>query len=56
MPLQLSALDVAIIVLYVAGTTLLGVWFSRRQRDLRSYFVGDRNVSWWLILISIVTI
>jgi SSS family transporter len=55
MPLELSPIDIAIIVFYVLGTTLLGVWFSRRQRDLRSYFVGDRNVSWWLILISIVT-
>lgn len=55
MPLQLSALDITIIVLYVAGTTLLGVWFTRRQRDLRSYFVGDRNVRWWLVWISIVT-
>jgi SSS family transporter len=55
MPFQLSPVDVAIIVLYVAATTLLGVWFTRRQRNLRTYFVGDRNVSWWLILISIVT-
>jgi SSS family transporter len=55
MPFHLSPLDVAIIVLYVVGTTLLGVWFTRRQRNLRTYFVGDRNVSWWLIWISIVT-
>ena len=38
----------------VSGTTLLGVRFTRGQRDLRTYFVGDRNVSWWLVLISIV--
>jgi SSS family transporter len=50
----LAAVDVVIIVLYVLGTTLLGAWFGRRQRDLRTYFVGDRNVSWWLVLISIV--
>jgi SSS family transporter len=55
MPFQLAAVDIAIIVLYVLGTTLLGVWFTRRQRDLRTYFVGDREVAWWLILISIVT-
>src|SRR5438874_2967097 len=55
MPFQLAPIDVAVIVLYILGTTLLGVWFTRRQRDLRTYFVGDRNVAWWLILISIVT-
>jgi SSS family transporter len=50
----LSGIDVFIVVLYIAGTTLLGIWCTRGQRDLRTYFVGDRNVSWWLILISIV--
>jgi SSS family transporter len=55
MPAQLSPLDIAVVITYVLGTTLLGVWFARRQRSLRTYFVGDRNVSWWLILISIVT-
>jgi SSS family transporter len=52
---QLAPFDIAVVILYVLGTTLLGVWFTRRQRDLRTYFVGDRNVAWWLILISIVT-
>jgi solute:Na+ symporter, SSS family len=32
----------------------LGLLFARRQRDMRTYFVGDRNVSWWLVLFSIV--
>jgi SSS family transporter len=32
----------------------LGAWFRRRQRDLNAYFVGSRDVSWWLVLISIV--
>jgi SSS family transporter len=51
---RLATLDFAIVVLYLVGTTLLGAWFMRRQRNLRTYFIGDRNVSWWLILVSIV--
>jgi SSS family transporter len=51
---QLSAIDVTIVVAYGLATTLLGVWFARRQRDLNTYFVGDREVSWWLVLVSIV--
>src|SRR5437773_11106789 len=51
---SLSGIDVFIVVLYIVGTTLLGLWCTRGQRDLRTYFVGDRNVSWWLVLISIV--
>jgi solute:Na+ symporter, SSS family len=53
MAATLSPLDFVLVILYVLGTTFLGVWFSR-QRDIKSYFVGDRNVSWWLVLISIV--
>src|SRR3954471_17497402 len=51
---QLSPLDLAIVAVYIVGTTVLGPWFTRRQKDVRTYFVGDRNVSWWLVLISIV--
>src|SRR5947209_12865740 len=49
-----SILDLTIVIVYVVGTTLLGAWFTRRQKDTRTYFVGDRNVAWWLVLISIV--
>src|SRR5207302_7051676 len=51
---KLATVDVVIVLLYVAGTTLFGAWFSRRQHDIKTYFVGDRNISWWLVLISIV--
>ncbi len=51
---SLAGIDVAIVVLYILCTTLLGVWYARRQRDIKTYFVGDRNVSWWLVLFSIV--
>ena len=51
----LSQLDVVVVLTYLLSMTALGVWCARRQRTLRTYFVGDRNVAWWLILISIVT-
>jgi SSS family transporter len=51
---QLHPLDLAIVGVYIVGTTVLGAWFTRRQKDTRTYFVGDRNVAWWLVLISIV--
>jgi SSS family solute:Na+ symporter len=50
----LSIPDALIVIGYIVGTTLLGAWFSGRQRDLHTYFVSDRNVSWWLVLVSIV--
>ncbi|AMV27229.1 Sodium/glucose cotransporter [Gemmata sp. SH-PL17] len=51
---QLSALDLTIIAVYILGMTLLGVWFTRAQKDLRTYFVGGRSIGWFMILVSIV--
>jgi SSS family transporter len=51
---RLAGIDVAIVAFYLLGTILLGMLFARRQRDMRTYFAGDRNVSWWLVLFSIV--
>src|SRR6187401_196313 len=51
---KLSSLDLAIVVAYILGMTLLGVWFTRAQKDLRTYFVGGRSVGWFMVLISIV--
>lgn len=51
---SLRTLDLIIVVVYLVGTTLLAIWFARQQRDMKTYFVGDRDVSWWLVLVSIV--
>ena len=50
----MRALDLLIIFGYLAGITLFGVWFSRKQRTTRDYFLGGRSVPWWAIAASIV--
>ena len=50
----LNHLDLAIIALYLAGITLFGLRFRKRQRSLRDYFLADRNIPWWAIALSIV--
>src|SRR5258706_103258 len=50
----LNHLDLAIIALYLAGITLFGLRFRKRQRTLRDYFLADRNIPWWAIALSIV--
>ena len=50
----LNKLDLAIIGLYLAGITLFGLRFRKRQRTLRDYFLADRNIPWWAIALSIV--
>ncbi len=50
----LSALDLLLVVLYLAGITIFGVRFRRRQHSLRDYFLAGRDVPWWAIALSIV--
>jgi len=52
--LRLSSLDLAIIAVYLAGITLFGLRFRKRQRSMRDYFLADRNIPWWAISLSIV--
>ncbi len=50
----LDKFDFAIIALYLAGITLFGLRFRKRQRSLKDYFLADRNIPWWAIALSIV--
>src|SRR5580693_5231199 len=52
--MNLDRLDLVIIALYLAGITLFGLRFRKRQRTLRDYFLADRNIPWWAIALSIV--
>src|SRR5690349_15454409 len=54
MPRGISALDIIVILVYLAGTTLLGMWVGRRQRDAKDYFVAGRDIPWWAVLFSVV--
>ena len=50
----LDWLDFVVIIAYLLGITLLGVWVGRRQRDSKDYFVADREIPWWAVMFSIV--
>jgi SSS family solute:Na+ symporter len=50
----LNRLDLAIIALYLAGITLFGLRFPKKQRTLRDYFLAGRDIPWWAIALSIV--
>ncbi len=50
----MSKTDLFIIAVYLAGITLFGLRFRKRQRSLRDYFLADRNIPWWAIALSIV--
>ncbi|HYM74377.1 MAG TPA: sodium:solute symporter [Candidatus Dormibacteraeota bacterium] len=50
----LNHTDFAIIALYLAGITLFGLRFRKKQRTLRDYFLAGREIPWWAIALSIV--
>ena len=52
--MRISPFDLAIILLYLAGITLFGIRFRRKQQSLRDYFLGGRSAPWWAIACSIV--
>lgn len=51
----MRSLDLAVIVVYLAGITWFGARFRRTQKSLRDYFLGGRNAPWWAIALSIVS-
>ena len=50
----LNALDMGVIVAYLAGVTLFGLHFRRKQQTLKGYFLADKTIPWWAISVSIV--
>src|SRR4029078_5691311 len=50
----LNGLDSIVIVAYLVGITLLGMYVGRKQRDAKDYFVADREIPWWAVMFSIV--
>lgn len=50
----INALDVLVIIAYLIGVTLLGIWVGRRQRDAKDYFVAGREIPWWAVMFSVV--
>ena len=50
----LDRLDLLIIAFYLAGITAFGLQFRKKQRSLKDYFLADRDVPWWAIMLSIV--
>jgi SSS family solute:Na+ symporter len=50
----LNALDLGVVVAYLAGVTLFGLQFRRKQQTLRNYFLAGNSIPWWAISLSIV--
>src|SRR5262244_3851231 len=49
-----SAVDYAVLLLYLLGVTVLGARFRRSQRTVKDYFLGAKNIPRFVISLSIV--
>ena len=47
-------LDVAVLVVYLAGIVVFGAYFSRSHHTVQDYFVSGKTIPWWAIMGSIV--
>ncbi len=47
-------LDLAVLVLYLALVTAWGAWLGRGQRGGRDYFLGNRNLPWGAVMLSVI--
>ena len=54
MRMGLNRIDLLIVAAYLAGITLFGLRFRKRQRTMRDYFLAGRDIPWWAIALSIV--
>ena len=54
MQLAISTIDLSIVVVYILGVVLFGLWIGRGQKDVSAYLLGGRDLPWWAILGSIV--
>ena len=56
LPQRLSAVDLALVVLYLLGITLFGLRFrGGKDRSLKNYFLAGNKIPWWAIGLSIVS-
>ena len=50
---QVSAIDLAVIIVYVLGVVGLGCWFMRKGKTTEDFFLGGRRLPWWAVGLSI---
>lgn len=52
--IQLGPIDLAVLVIYLAGVVLFGIWIGRGNTSSTDFLLSSRQAAWWLVLGSIV--
>ena len=51
---RMQALDLIVIVVYLAGSAWLGLKLSGTQHNVKDHFLGNRQLPWWAVCLSVV--
>jgi SSS family transporter len=54
MPNALNTLDIWILTLFLAGTVLYGIWSGRYSKTTSAYFLAERTLPWYAVMLSVV--
>ena len=50
----MQPIDLAIIILFLVGNTLFGLWHGKSNKSSSDYFLGNHNLPWIVSMLSIV--
>ncbi|MQY63676.1 MAG: sodium:solute symporter [Calditrichaeota bacterium] len=50
----MDPIDIFIIALFLGGTVLYGIWSGRYSKTTRAYFLAERNLPWYAVMLSVV--
>ena len=52
--MNLTVVDLSVLIVYVSGVVLLGLWLGRGRQNAKQYLLGGKDAPWWAVLGSIV--
>ena len=49
-PARFTSLDWTVLAVYFVGIVCIGLWVSRKTRTSGGYFLGERQLPWWIMV------
>lgn len=51
---MLTTVDIVVLVVYLVGVAVFGIWSGGTQESTTDYFLGGRDMPWWAVCFSVV--
>ncbi len=49
-----NSLDLMILAVFLGGTVAYGIWSGRYSKSTGAYFLAERSLPWWAVMLSVV--